>query len=183
MTVGESPRDLLLNKVVAFAAAEGVAGRSLREIATGTGTSHRMLLYHFGSHEGLLAAVVGVVEAQQRAAMAAMTATARTPRDLMLELWHQVSSTDRRPSVRLFFSVFGLAVQGVPGTESLLAGLTGPWLAEGAAAAERLGLQLDPTQLRLAVAVARGLLLDLVAGTDAADVHASYQLFVEMLDS
>jgi AcrR family transcriptional regulator len=46
------PRDALLEKVVAYAAANGIAGRSLREIAAGVGTSHRMLLHHFGSREG-----------------------------------------------------------------------------------------------------------------------------------
>ena len=40
-------RDRLLDRVIAFAAVDGISGRSLREIARGVGTSHRMLLYHF----------------------------------------------------------------------------------------------------------------------------------------
>jgi AcrR family transcriptional regulator len=176
----EAPRDALLARIVSFAAQNGVSGKSLREIAAGVGTSHRMLLYHFGSREGLLAAIVGVVEAQQRAVMTSMTSSARSPRDLMMGLWEQVSSPRIRPFVRLFFEVFGLAAQGVPGTESLLESLTGPWLEDGVAAARQLGLQADANAMRLGVAVSRGLLLDLLAGADPVDVRASYELFVDL---
>jgi AcrR family transcriptional regulator len=175
-------RDVLLRNVVAYAADGGIADKSLREIATGVGTSHRMLLYHFGSREGLLAAIVGVVEAQQRAAMASITAQAGTPRELMTGLWEQVASPEVRPYVRLFFEVFSLASQGVPGTESMLDSLTGPWLDDGVAAAARLGLTADPAAIRLGVAVSRGLLLDLLAGADPDQVTASYELFVTLFE-
>ncbi|MFD0599775.1 TetR/AcrR family transcriptional regulator [Catellatospora coxensis] len=81
MIVSASSRELL-DRVIAYAAAEGITGRSLREIAAGVGTSHRMLLYHFGSREGLLAAVVGLIEQQQR--------------DLLGELADRVASSGPR---------------------------------------------------------------------------------------
>src|SRR3954454_5252803 len=59
-------RDALLAKVMTAAAQDGLADRSLREIAATAGTSHRMLIYHFGSREGLLAQVVARMEAAQR---------------------------------------------------------------------------------------------------------------------
>ena len=173
-------KEELLDRVVTYATSEGIAGRSLREIAAGVGTSHRMLIYHFGSHEGLLAAIVAVVEERQRAAMAAITASSDDPVQAMLGLWRQVSAPELRGAVRLFFSVFGLAAQGVAGTETLRASLTEPWLTEGVAAAEHLGVAASPEAIRLGVAVSRGLLLDLVAGADEASVHASYALFLEM---
>ena len=46
--------------------AHGSSDLSLRELATAIGTSHRMLIYHFGSKEGLLVAVIQTVEEQQR---------------------------------------------------------------------------------------------------------------------
>jgi AcrR family transcriptional regulator len=167
--------------VVTFAAQEGVADRSLREIAAGVGTSHRMLLYHFGSREGLLTAIVGVIEARQRRAMTAMAADADTAHDLMLGLWQQVSGAEQRPFVRLFFEVFALATRGAPGTEKLLAGLTTPWLDEAVAAADRLGANADRATLRLGVAVSRGLLLDLLAGADQVEVTAAYERFVNLV--
>jgi AcrR family transcriptional regulator len=170
----------LLARVMEFAQRDGLADRSLREIATGAGTSHRMLLYHFGSREGLLAAVVGAMEARQRATMAALAETATSPADLMDGVWRQVSSPAVRPFVRLFFEVFALATRGGPGAGQVLPGLTGSWLDEAAAVAERLGIEPDPALLRLGVAVSRGLLLDLLAGATIEEATAAHDLFVEL---
>jgi AcrR family transcriptional regulator len=166
-----------------FAATQGVAGKSLREIASGAGTSHRMLLYHFGSHAGLLAAIVAAMEAQQRTLMTALAEEVGTPGELMLGLWHQMTDQQVLPFVRLFFEVFGLVVQGVTGTEDLRRTLTEPWLADAAAVAARLGQPPDPAGLRLGVAVARGLLMDLAAGADAAEVDAAYRRFVDLTET
>lgn len=186
MPAGSEPRDLLLDRVLGYAATEGIADKSLREIATGVGTSHRMLLYHFGSREGLLAAIVAAVEAQQRGVLAELAGSAGAPgeagtgAELMLRLWDRVSDPALRPYVRLFFAAVGLAVQGVPGTQVLLDTLTGPWLDDAAAVARQLDLPVDPGGLRLGVAASRGLLLELLAGADPAEVTASYRLLVDM---
>ena len=50
-------RERLLAAAVDQAMRGGIADLSLRELAAAIGTSHRMLLYHFGSREGLLVAV------------------------------------------------------------------------------------------------------------------------------
>ena len=123
-----------------------------------------MLLYHFGSREGLLVAIVAEVEGQQRAVMETLTGT---DEDRMCGLWRQVSDPALRPYVRLFFATVGLAVQGVPGTRALLDTLTDPWLQ----ASEQDG---DRAALRLGVAATRGLLLDLLAGADPEEVDAAY---------
>jgi len=177
-----SARAQLLERVIAFAAAEGIADKSLREIARGAATSHRMLLYHFGSREGLLAAIVAAIEAQQRAVMVAMAEQANTPRELMLGLWEQVSREELRPFVKLFFEVFGLVAQGAPGTEGLRETLTQPWLTDAAEAGKEIGVASDPAELRVAVAVSRGLLLDLVAGADYVEVDEAYRAFVDLYE-
>ena len=51
-----APREELLGKAIGWFAEHGVGETSLRTLAEGIGTSHRMLIYHFGSREGLLAA-------------------------------------------------------------------------------------------------------------------------------
>jgi AcrR family transcriptional regulator len=173
--------DVLLAKVMAYATSEGIADKSLREIAAGIGTSHRMLLYHFGSREGLLVAIVSRVEQQQRDVLTALAGGAgSTPAQLLLGLWRQVSDPRLRPYVRLFFAVVGLAVQGVPGTAGLLDRLTTPWLTEGAEVAERLERPPDPVAMRLAIAATRGLLLDLLAGADPAEVDDAFGMLVRM---
>lgn len=163
-----------------YAATEGIAGRSLREIANGAHSSHRMLLYHFGSREGLLAAIVAAMEARQREVMAALSGGTDDPGEVMLGLWRQVSAAEVRPFVTLFFEVFGMVAQGAPGTEGLRETLTAPWLADAAEAARGIGIEPDRAELRLGVAVTRGLLLDLVAGADPAEVDESYRRFVDL---
>ena len=49
-------RERLLAAAVRHALDAGIADLSLRQFAAAIGTSHRMLLYHFGSREGLLVA-------------------------------------------------------------------------------------------------------------------------------
>lgn len=178
-----SSRDHLLQKVVAYAADSGIAGRSLREIAAGVGSSHRMLLYHFGSREGLMAAIVAAMEAGQRATLAEVAARAADGGDAMRMFWEQLTAEELRPYVRLFFEVFGLAVQGTPGATAMLDDLTGSWIREGLSAAAEQGYEVDAAAVRLGVAVSRGLLIDLLAGADAGEVSAAHALFVAMMEA
>src|SRR4029450_3883401 len=62
----------LLEAVVAELTRGGIGDRALRDIAAVVGTSHRMLIHHFGSREGLLTEVVRTVEAQQRGFLASL---------------------------------------------------------------------------------------------------------------
>src|SRR5262245_26432626 len=48
-------RNDLLAAIVEHLRREGLGDQSLRSIATAVGTSHRMLVYHFGSKDALLA--------------------------------------------------------------------------------------------------------------------------------
>src|SRR3954453_9574443 len=98
-----SARDELSRRVVVDVAANGLGDRSLRDLAAAVGTSHRMLLYHFGSRDGLVAAVVDLVEADQRLAMAELAREATDPADLIRRLWRRVSAPEVLPFVRLFF--------------------------------------------------------------------------------
>jgi AcrR family transcriptional regulator len=61
-------RDDLLARAIEAVRAHGWSTLSLRRLAELIGTSHRMLIYHFGSKEGLLTAIVQASEAADRAA-------------------------------------------------------------------------------------------------------------------
>lgn len=178
-----SARDDLLDRVIAHVAATGLADQSLRQLAAGAGTSHRMLLYHFGSHAGLVAAVAARVEAQQRALLGELAAEAAGPAELQRRLWAQVSDPAVAPFVRLFFDVLGLALAGRPGTEQFLADLIEPWLDEAAAAAAAIGLTPRRDELRLGVAVTRGLLIDALATGDVAAATAAHERFIELWEA
>jgi AcrR family transcriptional regulator len=176
-----SPRDKLLNAVVEVALADGIADKSLRSIAEAAGTSHRMLIHHFGSKEGLLVEVIQAVEARQRAILAEL-ADGPLP-DQGLRFWEHLRSPDLAPQERLFFEVYGQALQGRRWAQPLLDGIVENWIGPVASMLEAEGA--DPavarTIARLLVAVGRGLLLDVLATGEAAEVDAAIRLFLEML--
>ena len=65
----QDPRERLLRRAIDHIADRGLSDLSLRELAAAIGTSHRMLIHHFGSKEGLWVEVIRTVEAAQRAAL------------------------------------------------------------------------------------------------------------------
>jgi AcrR family transcriptional regulator len=172
-------RQELLDRVIAYVAANGIIDASLRTLAGGVGTSHRMLIYHFGSREGLVAAIVESIEAQQRVALAEIARTATSPTDLVRTQWARLTDPALLPFIRLFFEVTAYASRRQPGTEQFMANLTEPWIDVGKSAANSLGMETDETELRLGVAVVRGLLLEVAAGGDLAAATASLERYLE----
>jgi AcrR family transcriptional regulator len=175
-----SARQELLARAIAYVAANGMVDVSLRALAAGIGTSHRMLIYHFGSREGLVAAIVGSIEAQQRTVLEELSRDATSPAGLVRSQWAQLTDPQVLPFVRLFFEVLVYASRGQPGTEDFLANLTEPWIEVGAAVAERMGVKTSDAELRLGVAVSRGLLMDVVAGADVAVATESLERYLSM---
>jgi AcrR family transcriptional regulator len=174
-----SPRRKLLDAAIDHIAHHGGAGKSLRALATDLGTSHRMLIYHFGSKEGLLTAVAREVETRQRAALAGLD-----PADAGREFWRRLTDESLRANEKLFFQLYGQALGGTPGTTELLDGVVDDWLGPVEALLARYGVpEADrPAHARLGLAVARGLLLDLVTTGDREAVDAAMERFLAMYD-
>jgi len=171
-------RDRLLAAAVEHALAGGISDLSLREIAAAIGTSHRMLLYHFGSRGGLLVAVAQAVEEAERTALL----TAGTSREGALQSWKRISDPAMWPQERLFFELYSYALLGRPGSEGFLDGIVESWVAPVrdsliAAGADKRTAGADA---RLGVAVVRGLLLDLLATGDRKGVDAAYRRFLDL---
>jgi AcrR family transcriptional regulator len=154
-----------------------LAGQSLRDIAAAVGTSHRMLVYHFGSREGLLSAVVEEVERQEQARSADVGAA--DPERALEAIWAAVSSPDRADEERLFYELMAGAMRGAPGTEALAARSVDPWLEVGSELAEQLGADPQAARdlTRLDIAVVRGLLHDLLVTGDREEVERAFRLF------
>ncbi len=83
---GESRRDALLAACTDHVLAEGLIGLSLRPLAKAVGTSDRMLIYHFGSRDGLVAAVIDESTKRSVDYLGSMRAP-RTVRAGVLRLW------------------------------------------------------------------------------------------------
>ena len=177
------PRERLLAATVEHLAAHGLGDLSLRGVAEAIGTSHRMLIYHFGSKEGLLSAVVGAVEAGQRAALAdLLPGPGEGLSAASWRFWRRLTDPGLAPLERLFFEMVGQALRGRPGTEELLANLVEPWIEPLARLLAAGGAPPEDARAdaRLAMAVARGLLLDLLATGDRDGVDAAMARFTEL---
>jgi AcrR family transcriptional regulator len=174
------PRERLLTAVVEYAAGHGISDLSLRQLAAGLGTSHRMLIHHFGSKEGLLAAVVREVERRQREPLAEL----RTETDA-LAFWRRFADPAMWPYERLFFELYAQALQGRDHALALTEDLLEPWIGPLAALYEERGLAPRRARAiaRLGVATTRGLLLDLLATRDREGVDDAMELFVELVEA
>jgi AcrR family transcriptional regulator len=179
-----TPKGKLLEAVADVALAGGIADRSLRSIAEGAGTSHRMLIHHFGSREGLLVDVIQAVEARQRGALTELVAgSSEVPGDLADRFWKHLRSPELAPQERLFFEVYGQALQGRRWAKPLLEGVVEDWVGPVATMLEAEGISPHAARIvaRLYVAVGRGLLLDVLATGDGNEVDMAMQYFSEML--
>src|ERR1043165_2749791 len=104
----QTRRDELLREAVEYVAGHGISDLSLRQLASALGTSHRMLIYHFGSKEGLLVAVVNEMERRQLDEMLALEVDAAVaPADQLRAMWHRLADPAMWPHERLFFEVYG----------------------------------------------------------------------------
>lgn len=83
---GPDRREGLAEGATDYVLAHGIAGLSLRPLAAALGTSDRMLLYHFGSKDVLVAEVIERSSDRSVAVLSALP-TARTPRAAVLALW------------------------------------------------------------------------------------------------
>ena len=176
-----SPRERLLAGAMEYVARHGVGEISLRGLAAALGTSHRMLLYHFGSREALLIEVIRTVEEQQRMALAAILVEEADapPAEIMRRMWARVADPALWPNERLFFEVYAQALQGSPHALPLLDGIVDAWV-EPLAALVAPGRPPEEAraEARLGVAVVRGLLLDLLATGDREAVDAAMERYI-----
>ena len=163
-------RQELLDAVVKECAAHGIGDRSLRDIAAAVGTSHRMLLHHFGSRNELLLAIVDEVERRQRAQLSELPTE---PAAAIAAMWADLRRPELRPFERLFFECYARGVQGEQPFARMLPGAVDAWLSEDETT--------DPALVRLGLAVMRGLLLDLVATDDRRGVDAAAQAFADLV--
>jgi AcrR family transcriptional regulator len=172
------PRQRLLDAAVDHLAAHGLSDLSLRQLAAALGTSHRMLIYHFGSKEGLLVEVVRTVERQQRDAFAGLDGY--SPGEAIRQMWRRFADPSLWPHERLFFEIYGQALQGRPHAAPLLDGIVESWLGPAVEFARRHGVpeEVARADARLGVAVMRGLLLDLLATGDRAATDEALERFV-----
>ena len=160
--VNPNRRSETLGRAAEYVLDHGLAGLSLRPLATALGTSPRMLLYDFGSKQRLVADVLAEIRRREERLL---DADVRTLEDV----WGWISASEREPFLRLFFEVY---VQALKRGEA--SALVEDWLAF-------LSSRVDEVTATLLIAVVRGLLLDRLATGDRERTDSALELAARLL--
>ncbi|WP_432478947.1 TetR/AcrR family transcriptional regulator [Nocardioides sp. GXQ0305] len=138
-------REELLDRVTDHVLSDGLIGLTLRPLAAAVGTSDRMLLYHFGSRDALVSAVVAESTARAARVVGALPPAASV-RDAVNRLWETYRQEPLRSCLTLYVQA---AASGLIGEEPYRsdartsnqqwAAVLGDHLVASGAPAERVG--------------------------------------------
>ena len=184
-----SRRDELEDALVDYALARGIADLSLRPLAEALGVSTYSLVYHFGSKEGVVAAVLARVEERERTMAAAWLDEPGTMSlgAIMLRYWNEwCLPNELAPYHRLFYEVVGLALQHPERFPAFLEREGAqPWLGFLREAARRSGVRegdADAIAWLMASTVS-GALLVLLASGDKESATRAVEVAAQCIDS
>ncbi|NUR06176.1 MAG: TetR/AcrR family transcriptional regulator [Nocardioidaceae bacterium] len=106
-----SKRDDLAEQATDHALEHGLIGLSLRPLAAALGTSDRMLLYHFGTKDDLVATLLRVSNDRSVAAVRALT-PARDVRRAVRDLWRAMNTESLQRCQRMYVEAAALGLFG-----------------------------------------------------------------------
>lgn len=104
-------RDELLEAATDYVLEHGLVGLSLRPMAEALGTSDRMLLYHFGTKDELVTAIIRTSHDRSIAHIGALPADGGI-REGVLRLWEAISSSTIAPCCRMYVEASALGLLG-----------------------------------------------------------------------
>lgn len=182
--VPPTERDRLLGLAVDYVLANGVASLTLRGLAAAIGSNNRMLLYYFGSKDQLTMEALDAASSRFPRFRSISRRLRTSPADLanrLSDAWNGISAAETRPFARLFFEVFGLAVNRPDIYRAWLENVAHELVADVAATFEREGMGEAAAQVlaRELVGCWRGLQMDLLSSADERRAHLAAQAAVE----
>jgi AcrR family transcriptional regulator len=161
----------------------GLAGLSLRPLASALGTSPRMLLYDFASKEELVLAVLAEIRRREATLLAdhARLTGASGP-ELVQAAWAWASSAEQAPFMRVFFEVY-VDAMAHPDTYSQQGhAMVTAWLDQfGSILAGPAGETTETATATIVIAVVRGLLLDRLSTGDNERTDRAMNQFIQLM--
>ena len=155
-----SKRDELAEQATDYALEHGLIGLSLRPLAAAMGTSDRMLIYHFGSKDALIAAVL---DASCNRSVRTIRELPASPsvRQAVLDLWEAFEVPQLLRCQRLYVEAAALGLFGREPYATSVRASNDVWMAEIVAHLERSGAGQRAARLATLVDAAfNGILLD-----------------------
>jgi AcrR family transcriptional regulator len=177
-------RERLLDQAVDYVLSRGVGDLTLRPLAKALRTNARMLIYHFGSREGLMREILARLREHGDARVQAWFRASNkrhTLPEFLRWLWQRVSEPRARSAERLTLELYALALRHPRDYPGVLEDPLAYWqkLTEQAGAGSKTGA----IEATLFLAVTRGLLLDLCATGDRARVGRAMNLFAQLVEN
>ncbi len=161
----------------------GVAGLSLRPLAEGLGTSARMVVYHFGSKDGLITAVMDEVRSRiQKSFAGIVMETGRKPAaQIMRAFWVWIVRSANARYLRLLFEVQVLAIQNPARYSRYMERTSSSWL-------DIIEPSLSSSKDKRAVAtlcaaVIDGLLIEYLSTGDRQRTSMALEAFIGLMKS
>jgi AcrR family transcriptional regulator len=149
-----------LDRAVDFVTETGLQQLTLRPLAAHLGTSDRMILYHFGSKERLLEAVIGrASERLGQALQQSLDPPPRRPVDVLSTLWAILTSDETSPYVRLYLELLIEAMRDPDTYGDIVQRISAGWLAVTQQLLSATGARLPRTAAIDALATIDGLIL------------------------
>jgi len=176
----------LLDAIVDYLMAHGVAELSLRPLAKAVGSSPRVLLYYFGSKEELVVKALARMRERQRGTYEKMkAANFATPRDACRAIWNHLSAPESESLFRMFVEAYALALRHPRQFAEFLRAAIEDWLGFLAAPLIRKGYAQSVARAHATVVLAgfRGFLLDYCASKDRPRVDQAVELWLHALDA
>jgi len=181
-TADEKRPEVLRDAMVEYLIAHGLTDLSLRPLAKAVGSSPRVLLYYFGSKEGLIIQVLADLRQRQRASYGqvggSLTAACRI-------IWKRMRAPGSEPLFRLFFEAYGLALRHPRLYKSFLQATIDDWLELIAGSLHEESYEPAEARALATVVLAglRGFMLDYCTTHDRKRLDAAVELWLRGLDS
>src|SRR5271166_1861837 len=160
-------RAKLRQQAVKYVLTHGVADLALRPLAKALKTNARMLVYHFGSREGLMREILSGLRERGDARIQAWFRSEENPRTLSLFLqwyWRKLSAPRARSVIRLVFELYALALRNPQDYPGVLEDPIAYW--QKLITKAGLPPELAEAEATLLLGATRGLLLDFCATGD-----------------
>jgi AcrR family transcriptional regulator len=167
MSQGSARRAELLERAYAYVLDHGISGLSLRPLAAAVDSSPRVLLFLFGSKDGLVRALLDRARADELAFLGRASGTDLP--SVLLATWDWLAADAHRPLLTLWLEAYSRSLTEPDGPWAAFARETvDDWLAMLAAAQPpaRRRTKAGAAERTLALATLRGALLDLLATGD-----------------
>jgi AcrR family transcriptional regulator len=176
-------RAKLRDQAVLYVMTHGIGDLSLRPLAQALKTNARMLIYHFGSREGLMREILAGLRERESGQVERWMKSTRKPRtmpEFLRWYWRRVSAPQARSAIRLVFELYALALRNPRDYPGVLEEPLAFW--PKLVHAMGIPSEVDEIEATLLLAALRGLLLDLCATSDRRRTGAGMNLLARLFE-